>query len=75
MKTKVATRYGEVTLTGLAKNEDEKSLVAKLVTDIQGVTSVKNQMTVEEPMTKVDRRSVAGRCGTMPPGTMKEAAA
>ena len=52
MKTKVATRYSEVTLTGLAKNEAEKSLVIKLVTDIQSVISVKNQMTVEEPMTK-----------------------
>jgi osmotically-inducible protein OsmY len=39
-------------LTGVAKNDAEKSLVTKLVTDIQGVTSVKNQMTVEKPMTK-----------------------
>ena len=52
MKTKVATRCGEVTFTGLAKNEAEKSLATKLVTDIQGVTSVKNQTTVEEHMTK-----------------------
>jgi osmotically-inducible protein OsmY len=51
MKTKVETRNGEVTLTGIAKNAAEKSLVTKLVTDIQGVTSVKNQMTVEEPKT------------------------
>ena len=48
MKTKVATRDGEVTLTGIAKNAAEKSLVTKLVNDIQGVTGVKNQMTVEE---------------------------
>jgi osmotically-inducible protein OsmY len=41
-----------VTLTGMAKNAAEKSLVTKLVTDIQGVTSVKNEMTVEEAMTK-----------------------
>jgi hyperosmotically inducible periplasmic protein len=48
VKTKVETRNGEVTLTGIAKNAAEKSLVTKLVTDIQGVTSVKNEMTVEE---------------------------
>lgn len=49
MKTTVVTRNGEVTLTGIAKNAAEKSLVTKLVTDIQGVTNVKNEMTVEEP--------------------------
>ena len=47
LKTKVETRDGEVTLTGIAKNAAEKSLVTKLVSDIQGVTGVKNQMTVE----------------------------
>jgi osmotically-inducible protein OsmY len=52
MKTSVTTRNGEVTLTGIAKNAAEKSLVTKLVDDIQGVTSVKNDMTVEEPVTK-----------------------
>ena len=52
IKTKVETRDGEVTLTGIAKNAAEKSLVTKLVTDIQGVTSVKNEMTVEEAKTK-----------------------
>ena len=52
VKTKVDTRNGEVTLTGIAKNASEKSLVSKLVNDIQGVTSVNNQMTVEEPQTK-----------------------
>ena len=52
IKTKVETRNGEVTLTGIAKNATEKSLVTKLVTDIQGVTSVKNEMTVEEAKTK-----------------------
>jgi osmotically-inducible protein OsmY len=51
LKTKVTTRDGEVTLTGIAKNAAEKSLVTKLITDIQGVTSVKNQMTVEVPKT------------------------
>ena len=52
MKTKVETRDGEVTVAGTAKNAAEKSLVTKLVTDVQGVTSVKNQMTVEETKTK-----------------------
>ena len=47
IKTKVETRDGVVTLTGIAKNAAEKALVTKLVTDIQGVTSVKNEMTVE----------------------------
>jgi osmotically-inducible protein OsmY len=51
VKTKVETRDGEVTLTGIAKNDAEKSLVTKLVTDIKGVTGVNNKMTVEEPKT------------------------
>jgi len=46
-KTKVETRDGVVTLTGIAKNPAEISLVTKLVGDIQGVSSVKNEMTVE----------------------------
>ena len=49
MKTTVTTRNGEVTLTGIAKNDAEKSLVSKLVGDIHGVTSVKNEMTVAAP--------------------------
>ena len=52
LKTKVGTQDGEVTLTGIAKNEAEKALVTKLVTDIRGVTSVKNEMTVEETKPK-----------------------
>lgn len=52
VKTKVVTREGEVTLTGIAKNDAEKSLVTKLVEDVYGVTGVKNQMTVEEAKTK-----------------------
>jgi len=52
LKTKVGTQAGEVTLTGIAKNEAEKALVTKLVTDIRGVTNVKNEMTVEETKTK-----------------------
>jgi osmotically-inducible protein OsmY len=52
VSTKVTTRDGTVTLTGIAKNAAEKSLVTKLVSDIQGVTSVKNEMTVEAIKTK-----------------------
>jgi len=47
LKTKVETTDGAVTLGGIAKNDAEKSLVTRLVTDIKGVTSVINNMTVE----------------------------
>jgi hyperosmotically inducible protein len=47
LKTKVQTADGVVTLTGVTKNAAEKSLVTKLVTDINGVTSVVNNMTIE----------------------------
>jgi len=46
LHTKVSTTDGVVTLTGIAKNEAEKTLVTKLATDINGVTSVVNNMTV-----------------------------
>ena len=52
VRTKVETREGYVTLTGIAKNDAEKYLVTKLVTDIRGVTGVRNIMTVEEIKTK-----------------------
>ncbi|MFN2351388.1 MAG: BON domain-containing protein [Kiritimatiellia bacterium] len=48
--TKVVTLNGAVTLTGIAKNEAEKNLVTKMVNDIQGVTSVDNQMTIKVAM-------------------------
>ena len=48
MNTTVGTVDGEVTLTGIANNAAEKSLVTKLVGDIQGVTSVNNQMTIKK---------------------------
>jgi len=47
MRTTVSTTDGVVTLGGVAKNEAEKSLVTKLATDINGVTSVINNMTIE----------------------------
>ena len=52
VRTKIETQVGEVTLSGMAKNATEKALVTKLVSDIRGVTSVKNQMTVEEVRTR-----------------------
>jgi osmotically-inducible protein OsmY len=47
LKTKVETTDGVVTVSGIAKNAAEKSLVTKLVTDIDGVNSVINNMSVE----------------------------
>ena len=48
IRTSVTTKAGVVTLTGKAKNDAEISLVTKLATDINGVTSVINNMTVVE---------------------------
>jgi osmotically-inducible protein OsmY len=39
-----------VTVSGIAKNAAEKSLVTKLVTDIDGVGSVINNMTIAVPV-------------------------
>lgn len=50
LKTKVETTDGVVTLGGIAKNAAEKALVTKLVTDINGVSSVINNMTIEVPV-------------------------
>jgi len=50
LKTKVETTDGVVTLSGIAKNAAEKSLVTKLVTDVNGVGSVINNMTIETPV-------------------------
>jgi len=50
MKTGVSTTEGVVTLTGIAKNAAEKTLVGKLATDITGVTSVINNMTIAIPV-------------------------
>ena len=44
---RVATTDGVVTLSGTARNAAEKSLVTKLVTGINGVESVINNMTIE----------------------------
>jgi hyperosmotically inducible periplasmic protein len=50
LNTSVSTTDGIVTLTGIAKNDAEKSLVTKLATDINGVTSVINNMTIAVPV-------------------------
>ena len=50
LHTTVSTADGVVTLSGIAKNAAEKSLVTKLVTDINGVTSVINNMTIAVPV-------------------------
>jgi osmotically-inducible protein OsmY len=52
LRTTVSTTDGVVTLTGVAKNDAEKSLVTKLATDINGVTSVINNMTIEVAVSK-----------------------
>jgi len=46
LHTTVTTTDGVVTISGAAKNEAEKTLVTKLATDINGVTSVVNNMTI-----------------------------
>ena len=50
MKTKIVTTDGVVTLSGVAKNATEKILVTKLVNDVNGVSSVINNMTIEVPV-------------------------
>jgi hyperosmotically inducible periplasmic protein len=52
LKTKIETADGVVTITGIAKNAAEKTLVTKLTNDINGVTSVVNNMTVALPIAK-----------------------
>jgi osmotically-inducible protein OsmY len=52
LHTTVSTTDGIVTLSGIAKNDAEKSLVTKLATDINGVTSVVNNMTIAVPAAK-----------------------
>jgi hyperosmotically inducible periplasmic protein len=47
LNTKVTTNNGVVTVSGQAKNAAEKALVTKLATDINGVQSVVNSMTIE----------------------------
>jgi osmotically-inducible protein OsmY len=46
LHTKIQTTDGVVTVRGIARNASEKSLVTKLVSDINGVNSVINNMTI-----------------------------
>jgi osmotically-inducible protein OsmY len=46
IKTKVTTNDGSIVITGVAANDAEKSLVTKLASDVRGVRSVSNNMTV-----------------------------
>ncbi len=48
--TKIETMNGVVTVSGMAKNAAEKSLVTKIVNDIKGVDSVVNDMTIVVPV-------------------------
>jgi osmotically-inducible protein OsmY len=50
MHTTVTTSDGVVTLGGIAKNDAEKALVTKLASDINGVNSVINNMTIALPV-------------------------
>ena len=52
IKTKVETTDSVVTLTGITKNAAEKALVTKLVTDINGVSSVINNMTIATTLSR-----------------------
>jgi osmotically-inducible protein OsmY len=47
INTKVTTSDGVVTLSGKAKNEAEKDLATKRVSDVSGVKKVVNNMTVQ----------------------------
>jgi hyperosmotically inducible periplasmic protein len=47
VKTKVTTNEGIVTVSGIADNDAERSLVSKLASDVRGVVSVTNNMTVK----------------------------
>jgi hyperosmotically inducible protein len=64
LKTKVSTTEGVVTVTGIARNSAEKSLVTKLVNDIIGVNSVVNDMTIAAP-------STAGNAPALPPTNVR----
>lgn len=59
LTTKVGSADGVVTVSGIAKNLAEKTLVTKLATDIAGVKSVSNNMAVEP--TPLDRSSRPSR--------------
>jgi len=56
MQTKVAVKGGHVTLTGTAKDVEEKEAAEKVVRNVSGVRDVENQIQISRP-------------GEPPPGT------
>ena len=65
LNTTVKTKDGVVTLGGEAKNAAEKDLATKLVSDVHGVKSVINNMTIEEATikdTKTKKRTAIEGC-------------
>jgi len=54
LSTKVTTNDGVVTVSGQARNEAEKALVTKLITDVNGVQSVVNNMTVDAAVSSIN---------------------
>ena len=52
LKTTVETTDGVVKLSGIAKNAAERSLVTKLAHDVNGVSSVVNNMTIAPTLSK-----------------------
>jgi hyperosmotically inducible protein len=53
LSTKVTTNDGVVTVSGAARNDAEKALVTKLATDINGVQSVVNNMTIDATVSSI----------------------
>jgi osmotically-inducible protein OsmY len=51
LQPKVSTKDGVVTLSGIAQNDAQKSLVTRLIADLNGVTSVINNMTEDSSIT------------------------
>lgn len=47
LKTKIVTNDGRIVITGEAASDAEKALVTKLATDVRGVRSVANSMTIK----------------------------
>ena len=54
LSTKVTTNDGVVTVSGTARNDAEKALVTKLVTDVNGVQSVVNNMTIATTVSSIN---------------------
>jgi osmotically-inducible protein OsmY len=54
INTQIATTDGVVTVTGAARNEAEKILVTKLINDIDGVSSVVNNMTLPKGVSRIN---------------------